>query len=114
MVCPLPPEFKRCGGIPQNSGGGQTADFRANRVQPANSKGGNWWQSPLWQVQSGAARALAEESRQLTAQLGRLLWAERQAEHRQGVRQVRQAELEKAPTATPEPSGPSGTSSRAR
>ena len=65
------------------------------------------------QVQSGAARALAEESRQLTAQLGRLLWAERQAEHRQGVRQVRQAELEKAPTATPEPSGPSGTSSTA-
>ena len=65
------------------------------------------------QVQSGAARALAEQSRQLTAQLGRLLWAEHQAEHRQGVRQVRQAELEKAPTATPEPSGPSGTSSTA-
>jgi hypothetical protein len=65
------------------------------------------------QVQSGAARALAEQSRQLTAQLGRLLWAERQAEHRQGVRQVRQAELEKAPTAIPEPSGPRGTSSTA-
>ena len=65
------------------------------------------------QVQSGAARALAEQSRQLTAQLGRLLWAERQAEHRQGVRQVRQAELEKAPTAIPEPSEPSGTSSTA-
>ena len=48
------------------------------------------------QVQSGTARALAEESQQLTAQLGRLLWAERQAEHRQGVRQVRQAELEKS------------------
>lgn len=65
------------------------------------------------QVQSGAARALAEQSRQLTAQLGRLLWAERQAEPRQGVRQVRQAELEKAPTAIPEPSGPRGTSSTA-
>src|ERR1035438_8240097 len=25
----------------------QTASLRANRVQPANSRGGNWWQSPL-------------------------------------------------------------------
>ena len=65
------------------------------------------------QVQSGAARALAEQARQLTAQLGRLLWAERQAEHRQGVRQARQAELEKARTAIPESAGPSGTSAAA-
>jgi hypothetical protein len=59
------------------------------------------------QVQSGAARALAEQARQLTAQLGRLLWAERQAEHRQGVRQARQAELEKACPAVATSSGPS-------
>ncbi|MEI6180371.1 MAG: hypothetical protein WCP31_06435 [Chloroflexales bacterium] len=65
------------------------------------------------QVQSGAARALAEQARQLTAQLGRLLWAERQAEHRQGVRQACQAELEKAPTAVAESSGPSGISAAA-
>lgn len=59
------------------------------------------------QVQSGAARALAEQARQLTAQLGRWLWAQRQAEHRQGVRQARQAELEKACLAVAESSGPS-------
>ena len=60
------------------------------------------------QVQSGAARALAEQARQLTAQLGRLLWAERQAERRQGERQVRRAELEKAGLAVSESSEPSG------
>jgi hypothetical protein len=59
------------------------------------------------QVQSGAARALAEQARQLTAQLGRLLWAERQAEHRQGVRQARQAELGKACLAVAASSGSS-------
>jgi hypothetical protein len=60
------------------------------------------------QIQSGEARALAEQARQLSAQLGRLLWAERQAEQRQGVRQARQAELEKA-SPVPESTGPSGT-----
>ena len=65
------------------------------------------------QIQSGAARALAEQARQVRAQLGRVLWAQRQAEHRQGVRQARQAELEKAHAAVPESAEQSGTSAAA-
>ena len=65
------------------------------------------------QIQSGAARALAEQARQVRAQLGRVLWAQRQAEHRQGVRQARQAELEKANAAVPESAEQSGTSAAA-
>jgi len=65
------------------------------------------------QIQSGAARALAEQARQVRAQLGRVLWAQRQAEHRQGVRQARQAELEKAHAALPESAEQSGTSAAA-
>ena len=34
------------------------------------------------QIQSGAARSLADQARQLRAQLGRLLWAQREAETR--------------------------------
>ena len=48
------------------------------------------------QVQSGTWRALQEEARQVRAQLGRLLWAERQAQQRQAARQTRRAELEGA------------------
>ena len=65
------------------------------------------------QIQSGAARALAEQARQVRAQLGRVLWAQRQAEHRQDVRQARQAELEKAHAAVPESAEQSGTSAAA-
>src|SRR5450631_672202 len=31
----------------QAAGYGEVSSAWANRVQPANSKGGNWWQSPL-------------------------------------------------------------------
>lgn len=54
------------------------------------------------QVESGAYRALVEEARQVRAQLGRLLWAERQAEQSQAARQARLAELEQA-SAEPAP-----------
>ena len=46
------------------------------------------------QVENGEYRALLEEARQVRAQAGRLLWAERQAEQRQAASQARQAELE--------------------
>jgi hypothetical protein len=45
------------------------------------------------QVENGACRALREQGRQVRAQLGRLLWAQRQSEQRQATRQARQAEL---------------------
>lgn len=53
------------------------------------------------QVENGAYRALQEEGRQVRAQLGRLLWAQRQSEQRQAARQARQAELERLPVAAP-------------
>ena len=53
------------------------------------------------QVENGAYRALLEQSRQVRAQLGRLLWAQRQSEQRQAARQARQAELERLPVAAP-------------
>src|SRR5665811_1307067 len=31
----------------KRAGNGEVSSAWANRVQPANSKGGNWWQSPL-------------------------------------------------------------------
>ena len=46
------------------------------------------------QVVNGEYRALLEEARQVRAQAGRLLWAERQAEQRQAASQARQNELE--------------------
>jgi hypothetical protein len=48
------------------------------------------------QVENGTYRALVEEGRQVCAQLGRLLWAARQAEQRQAARQTRQAELDRS------------------
>jgi len=56
------------------------------------------------QVESGAYRALQEQARQLRAQLGRLLWAQRQAEGRQAARQARLAELEPVSHPAPVPS----------
>ncbi len=53
------------------------------------------------QVENGAYRALREQDRQVRAQLGRLLWAQRQSEQRQAARQARQAELERVPVAAP-------------
>ena len=50
------------------------------------------------QVENGAYRALREEGRQVRAQLGRLLWAQRQSEQRQAARP---AELEAVPVAAP-------------
>ena len=49
------------------------------------------------QVESGAYRALREQSRQVRAQLGRHLWAQRQSEAHGAARQTRLAELAKAP-----------------
>ena len=49
------------------------------------------------QVESGAYRALREQSRQVQAQLGRHLWAQRQSETRAAARQTRLAELAQAP-----------------
>ena len=46
------------------------------------------------QVENGEYRALLEEARQVRAQVGRLLWAERQAEQGQAASQARQTELE--------------------
>jgi hypothetical protein len=46
------------------------------------------------QVENGQYRARVEEARQVCAQLGRLLWAERQAESRQAARQARLTELQ--------------------
>src|ERR1039457_6009420 len=34
-------------GMKIGAGYGEVSSAWANRVQPANSKGGNWWQSPL-------------------------------------------------------------------
>jgi hypothetical protein len=34
-------------GDENGAGYGKVSSAWANRVQPANSKGGNWWQSPL-------------------------------------------------------------------
>src|SRR5450631_4371256 len=34
-------------GDEKGAGYGEVSSAWANRVQPANSKGGNWWQSPL-------------------------------------------------------------------
>ena len=48
------------------------------------------------QIQSGASRARAEQARQLRAQLGRWLWAQREAETRHTTAQARRAELERA------------------
>src|ERR1035441_9869542 len=31
----------------KGAGDGEVSSAWANRVQPSNSKGGNWWQSPL-------------------------------------------------------------------
>jgi hypothetical protein len=45
------------------------------------------------QVESGVYRALREHSRQVQAQLGRHLWAQRQSETRSAARQARLAEL---------------------
>lgn len=56
-------------------------------------------------VQSGAYRAVGEQTQQVRAQLGRLLFAQHQAEQRQGVRQARQAELEKAAAVAPASAG---------
>jgi len=55
------------------------------------------------QVENGAYRALVEEARQVRAQLGRLLWAQRQGEQGQAARQARLTELEQAsaPAAPP-------------
>ena len=67
------------------------------------------------QIQSGAARALAEQARQLRAQLGRLLWAQREAETRHTAAQARRAELEPAlpPSgAAPNPSPESASARR--
>lgn len=55
------------------------------------------------QVENGAYRALVEEARQVRAQLGRLLWAQRQAEQGQAACQARLTELEQASA----PAGPS-------
>jgi hypothetical protein len=48
------------------------------------------------QVENGAHRALVEQAGQVREQVGRLLWAGRQAEQRQAARQARRAELEAA------------------
>ena len=67
------------------------------------------------QIQSGAARALTEQARQLRAQLGRLLWAQREAETRHTAAQARRAELEPAlpPSgAAPNPSPESASARR--
>ena len=48
------------------------------------------------QIQSGAARALVEQARQLRAPLGRWLWAQRAAEPRPAAAQTRRGELERA------------------
>jgi hypothetical protein len=53
------------------------------------------------QVENGAYRALQEEGRQVRAQLGRRLWAQRQSEQRQAARQARLAALEPLPVAAP-------------
>ena len=50
-------------------------------------------------VENAAYRALREEGLQVRAQLGRLLWAQRQSEQRQATRQVRQGELAAASVA---------------
>jgi hypothetical protein len=57
------------------------------------------------QVESGAYRALQEQARQLRGQLGRVLWAQRQAEGRQAARQARLAELEGVVSTGPEARG---------
>jgi hypothetical protein len=67
------------------------------------------------QIQSGASRALAEQARQLRAQLGRLLWAQREAETRHTAAQARRAELERAlppSAAAPNPSPESASARR--
>lgn len=58
------------------------------------------------QIQSGAYRALLEQARQGRAQLGRLLWAEREAEQRQTARQARRTELERELERTGDPAAP--------
>jgi hypothetical protein len=57
------------------------------------------------QIQSGTARALLEQARQLRAQLGRRLWSQRDAEPRHTAAQARRAELESqlAPAPAPPP-----------
>jgi hypothetical protein len=57
------------------------------------------------QVESGAYRAMQEQARQLRGQLGRLLWAQRQAEGRQAARQARLAELEGVGRSVSDPGG---------
>jgi hypothetical protein len=58
------------------------------------------------QIQSGAARALSEQARQLRAQLGRRLWAQREAETRHTAAQARRAELELEPALAPPGAAP--------